>query len=676
MTNLYYSESGAPATLNRGASSILRNEYILIRQGFDKLPTPTDLINSSNYAVDTGIASAIVCTLNANILAYADGMALNIKAAFTCTGATTVLPGSLAIKNVVRADGTALQANDYYAGQIITLRYNATAGNFQYAQNALAAAIAAAASAITAAASATTSTTQATNATASATLASQWATTTGAQVAATDYSSKEYAIGTFTRGSIGSAKDWATYTGGTVDGVTYSAKYYATIAAGLTSPFADNTALIKNNADATKLAIFSAAGITTGTTRTYTLPNFNGTMATLAGTEAFTNKTYNGNTFTAGTGILTIAAVKTLTVSNSITVAGVDGKTLTTNNNLTLAGTDGSTLNVGTGGTLGTAALTPATDYQAASGKDASGGYAGLTSLKINFKNVLNTFTSFFTNSNTAARTYTFQNRDGTIADDTDLATKAATGANTDITSLGNNTSTIYTTGGTATAFTLTPTPVIAAYATGQSFMVNFNAASGAAPTLTISGVGTPPNLVKENADGTFSNLVANDFPSGHRSRVTLISTTQALVERIGPFNSLIRLNTGNGVGGTNIAIRRFTNIGTSQGSDITYADNAANGALLTINTRGIYSINFADQFNGTNFLGISLNTSGGATGIQSIAVGERLISATTASVNNPTACSWTGPLVAGDLIRPHVNANAVDGTTPAISSFSIARIA
>lgn len=58
--------------------------------------------------------------------------------------------------------------------------------------------------------------------------------------------------------------------------------------------------------------------------------------------------------------------------------------------------------------------------------KDATGGYVGLTLFKINFKNVANTFTSFFTNSNTAARTYTFQDRNGTIADDTDLALKAA----------------------------------------------------------------------------------------------------------------------------------------------------------------------------------------------------------------------------------------------------------
>lgn len=60
--------------------------------------------------------------------------------------------------------------------------------------------------------------------------------------------------------------------------------------------------------------------------------------------------------------------------------------------------------------------------YQALSTKDATGGYVGMTLFKINFKNAANTFTSFFTNSNTAARTYTFQDRNGTIADDTDIS--------------------------------------------------------------------------------------------------------------------------------------------------------------------------------------------------------------------------------------------------------------
>jgi len=39
-------------------------------------------------------------------------------------------------------------------------------------------------------------------------------------------------------------------------------------------------------------------------------------------------------------------------------------------------------------------------------------------------RNVANTFTSFFTNTNTASRTYTLQDRNGILADDTDLALK------------------------------------------------------------------------------------------------------------------------------------------------------------------------------------------------------------------------------------------------------------
>lgn len=53
---------------------------------------------------------------------------------------------------------------------------------------------------------------------------------------------------------------------------------------------------------------------------------------------------------------------------------------------------------------------------QSTASKDASGGYVGLTALKINFKNALNNVTSFFTNANTAARTYTFPDKDGTVA--------------------------------------------------------------------------------------------------------------------------------------------------------------------------------------------------------------------------------------------------------------------
>lgn len=88
----------------------------------------------------------------------------------------------------------------------------------------------AASSASAAATSASNAATSETNAAASETTASQWATKTTGQVAATDYSSKAYAIGgtgvTNTSGK-GAAKEWATTTGGTVDTSEFSAKEYA-----------------------------------------------------------------------------------------------------------------------------------------------------------------------------------------------------------------------------------------------------------------------------------------------------------------------------------------------------------------------------------------------------------------------------------------------------------------
>lgn len=50
-------------------------------------------------------------------------------------------------------------------------------------------------------------------------------------------------------------------------------------------------------------------------------------------------------------------------------------------------------------------------------------------------------------------------------------------------------TATAFTTGGTSTAFTLTPTPAITSLVAGQRFRVKFNATAGAAPTLAISGL-------------------------------------------------------------------------------------------------------------------------------------------------------------------------------------------
>jgi hypothetical protein len=93
---------------------------------------------------------------------------------------------------------------------------------------------------------------------------------------------------------------------------------------------------------------------------------------------------------------------------------------------------------------------------EATSSKDATGGYAGLTLFKLNLKNAANTFTNFFTSATTAARTWTMQDRDGTIADDTDLATKAAlAGSAAQAFSMTTATQGTNTTQGASTAFVI-----------------------------------------------------------------------------------------------------------------------------------------------------------------------------------------------------------------------------
>lgn len=92
------------------------------------------------------------------------------------------------------------------------------------------------------------------------------------------------------------------------------------------------------------------------------------------------------------------------------------------------------------------------------------------------------------------------------------------------------------TTAGTDIAYAIVPAPALNAYKAGRSYWVKFHAASGLNPTLQISGLATPPNLVMQQADGTYINVVG--IPINHRSLVTLISATQALVVTMPPSSA------------------------------------------------------------------------------------------------------------------------------------------
>lgn len=108
------------------------------------------------------------------------------------------------------------------------------------------------------------------------------------------------------------------------------------------STVADDELFIQDDGDATKQGQFQLSGVTAGQTRILTWPNFNGTISTLAGTEALTNKTLTSpviNTGVSGTAIDTdgtmVANSDTLLASQKATKTYADAKVADAINNST-----------------------------------------------------------------------------------------------------------------------------------------------------------------------------------------------------------------------------------------------------------------------------------------------------------------------------------------------------
>ena len=173
--------------------------------------------------------------------------------------------------------------------------------------------------------------------------------------------------------------------------------------------------------------------------------------------------------------------------------------------------------------------------------------------------------------------------------------------------SLQAKTYTAFTTGGTGTAFTLTPTPAITAYAAPQEWDVSFSAACGAAPTFQVSGLATPPNLVKQNADGTYSNLSSGAFPSGWQSKVKMVSATQALVRSLPPGSI-----TTSGLTQTTARLLGRTTASAGAVEEITV------GAGLTLSAGMLTGINLGTSVSAS---GTSVDFTGIPSGVKQIAI-------------------------------------------------------
>jgi hypothetical protein len=158
-----------------------------------------------------------------------------------------------------------------------------------------------------------------------------------------------------------------------------------------------------------------------------------------------------------------------------------------------------------------------------AANKDTVNGYVGLSSWSIKFRNLANTFTSLIQNAATAVRTYTFPNKDITVAGLDDIPSKASvseinTGTNDTkfITPLGldgseyldQNGAKIYSDSSGTDTYTATITPAISGYLKGQSFNIFFQNANTGASTLNVNGLGAK-SLLKQGSLALASGDIA-----------------------------------------------------------------------------------------------------------------------------------------------------------------------
>ena len=215
-------------------------------------------------------------------------------------------------------------------------------------------------------------------------------------------------------------------------------------------------------------------------------------------------------------------------------------------------------------------------------------------------------------------------------------------------------------------------------------------------PTMVTPVLGTPTSGNLTNCTFPTLNQNTSGYAEALKSATTTVSvsaaaaptalqvlqatsaTTATWQDKLVGDHKII-VHTGNGYGSTNTRCRRYTTTLSSVGTDISYTNSTTAGATFTINTTGLYAITVGDGAStaGTAMFGASVNTSQGATALESINVAARVVSGfTPASLPSSGAtASCVAYFTAGDEIRPHIGGVAAVNSTSNLAFFSIRRV-
>ena len=140
--------------------------------------------------------------------------------------------------------------------------------------------------------------------------------------------------------------------------------------------------------------------------------------------------------------------------------------------------------------------------------------------------------------------------------------------------------------------------------------------------------------------------------------------------------DSMVSVETGNGFGSSNTAIRRFVGVAANLGTDVEYQDSAADGGSFTIKKSGFYHISYSDiGQSGSYAIALTKNSTNLTTGPQGfVGVAGEKLAMEFGEAGFEASLSWSGYLKENDVIRAHGDPVITFNDSPGLTLLTIGR--